>query len=103
LATTPVGDELTRLVRRWHELPLDQALSYAGQVRALAQHLADRVADLSGRSRQPLPDLGPAVVMDQLSVMVYDALEAGLPELGEPLAESLAALRRTLAPTLGPR
>jgi hypothetical protein len=40
-----------------------------------------------------VPDLGPAVVMDQLTVLVYDACAAGV---GDRLAERLADLRRTL-------
>lgn len=42
----------------------------------------------------PVPDLGPAVVLDQLRVMAFDAVQAGLDHL---LAERLADLRRTLA------
>ncbi len=42
----------------------------------------------------PVPDLGPAVALDQLRVMTFDAVQAGL---GQPLAERLADLRRTLA------
>jgi hypothetical protein len=38
-----------------------------------------------------VPDLGPGVVIDQLTVMVFDAGQAGL----DPAAE-LVALRRAL-------
>jgi hypothetical protein len=41
-----------------------------------------------------VPDLGPRVVMDQLTVMVFDAVQAGL----DPKAE-LVELRHKLART----
>jgi hypothetical protein len=83
--------ELGRLVERWQQLSLDQALSCAPAVRPVVQQLADAVADVEGRPRVPVPDLGPGVVMDQLTVMVFDAAEAGL----DPTAE-LRDLRRAL-------
>ncbi len=72
------------MVRRWQQLPLDHALSCMPRVRVLLD-------DLAGRA---VPDLGPAAVMDQLTVLVYDASEAG----GDPadLATRLAGLRRDL-------
>ena len=82
------------MVERWHQLPLDRALRYAGPVRELVQRLADEVAEAGGRDPWPVPDLGPAAVMDQLTVMVYDAVESGV---GATLAEDLAGLRRSLA------
>lgn len=97
--------ELGRLSGRWHQLPLGQALPHVGAVRALAQRYADRAASRTGSPSRALPELGPAVVMDQLAVTVYDLslLDAdpcgparerpgGVPEL----AEELAALRRRL-------
>lgn len=60
------------MVERWRQLPLDHALSRMPLTSALVQQLADRVAGLRDRPARPLPDLGPAVVMDQLTVMVYD-------------------------------
>lgn len=45
------------------------------------------MAKLAG---ERLPDLGPAVVMDQLRVVVHDACSEGR---GAGLAERLAALR----------
>jgi hypothetical protein len=83
--------ELGRLVERWRQLPLDQALSRTPAVRPVVQQLADAVADVEGRPRVPVPDLGPGVVMDQLTVMVSDAAEAGL----DPSA-ALRDLRRAL-------
>jgi len=95
---TPVPEqvsiELQRVVERWHQLPLDRALRYAGPVRELVQRLADEVAEAGGRDPWPVPDLGPAAVMDQLTVMVYDAVESGF---GATLADDLADLRRSLA------
>jgi hypothetical protein len=72
---------------------LDHALSYAGRVRALVQALADEVARSSGVPRFAVPDCGPGTLMDQLTVMVYDASAAALTST---LAEQLATLRREL-------
>jgi hypothetical protein len=69
-----VSTELQRVVRRWQQLPLDRALSRVPSVRAL-------LADLAGDDADRLPDLGPAVVMDQLAVLVHDACTAGGPGL----------------------
>lgn len=74
------------MVRRWQQLPLDHALSCVPAVRRLLD-------DLAG-SAGPVPDLGPGVVMDQLSVLVYDACEAGSQE---PLTARLGELRRSLS------
>lgn len=113
----PARIELGRLAGRWHQLPLGQALSQVGAVRELAQRYADRSAQEAGRPPQPLPDLGPAVAVDQLAVTVYDlcrgTLDAGAilerqppdrrrgvvpvaPELAHELEQDLAALRRRL-------
>ena len=83
--------ELGRLVERWQQLPLDQALSRTPVVRPVVQRLADAVADVDGRPRVPVPDLGPATLLHQLTVMVFDAAQAGL----DPTAE-LRNLRRAL-------
>ena len=71
-----VSTELERVVRRWRQLPLDHALSFAGQVRALVQTLADQAAAATGAPPAEVPDHGPATLMDQLAVMVYDASAA---------------------------
>lgn len=88
-----VSDELRRVVERWHQLPLDHALSRMPSVRVLVQSLADRAAGARGLLARPVPDLGPAVLMDQLTVMVRDAWAAGV---GDDLAARLADLRRSL-------
>lgn len=75
------------MVRRWQQLPLDRALSGMPRVRLL-------LADLAGAAG-PVPDLGPAVVMDQLTVLVYDACESG-GAAASPLAQRLADLLREL-------
>jgi hypothetical protein len=69
-----VGAELERVAQRWRQLPLDRALSYAGRVRALVQSLADEVAAAKGLPATAVPDCGPATLMDQLRVMVYDVI-----------------------------
>ena len=84
--------ELRRLVERWHQLPLDQALLRMPVVRPVVQALADAVAAVEDRPRVEVPDRGPRVVMDQLTVMVHDAGQAGL----DPSAD-LLALRRALS------
>ena len=95
-----VSAELERVVRRWHQLPLDHALSDAGRVRALVQSLADGVA-ATGAGTSVVPDCGPETLMDQLTVMVYDTSAAAVTSaraasLLPTLAESLASLRREL-------
>lgn len=74
-----VSLELGRAVRRWHQLPLDRATELVAGVHVL-------LAEVAG---EPLPDLGPAVLMDQLTVVVYDACagEGSDPHLAERLAE----------------
>jgi hypothetical protein len=85
-----VSDELQRVVRRWQQLPLDHALSRVPTVRLLL----DALAEATGPSHGPVPDLGPGVLMDQLAVLVYDSCLAGR---DEGLATALADLRRALA------
>lgn len=90
-ATSPVpqgvADELRRVVRRWQQLPLDHALRCVPAVREV-------LAGLTPEDVPDVPDLGPAVVMDQLTVLVYDACRAGA---AEGLEAVLAGLRRRLA------
>lgn len=88
-----VATELERVVQRWRQLPLDRALSYAGRVRALVQSLADGVAKATGVPASVVPDCGPATLMDQLTVLAYDASAAAV---ASGLAEDLANLRREL-------
>jgi hypothetical protein len=89
-----VGTELERVVRRWQQLPLDRALPAVPEVAAVVQELADEAARRTGRAVRPVPDLGPGVLMDQVRVMVHDALAAGMPSA--EVAVRLTALRRTL-------
>ncbi|RKT78427.1 hypothetical protein DFJ68_1872 [Terracoccus luteus] len=81
--TVPSGDspippgvavELRRMVERWQQLPLDHALSRSPAVCEAVQRLADRAAVAGGHpdGAPPVPDLGPAVLMDQLTVVVHD-------------------------------
>ena len=100
-----VGTELERVVRRWQQLPLDRALSAVPGVRDVVQGLADAVDAAVGAGcaegmgpapwgSSSVPDLGPAVLMDQLRVMVHDWQQAGLPT--EELLRRLVAVRRSL-------
>ena len=84
--------ELQRLVERWQQLPIDQALSRVPAVRSVIQELADAVADVEGRPHVLVPDLGPRAMMDQLTVTAYDASQAGL----DPTPQ-LERLRRALS------
>jgi hypothetical protein len=83
-----VSTELERVARRWRELPLDHARACVPVVRALVDDLAAPVG--TGRT---VPDLGPAVLLDQLTVLVYDACAAGR---ADDLASRLADLRHAL-------
>ena len=85
-----VADELTRLVRRWQQLPLDQALAFSAPVRAVLR----RYAALT-HPGIPVPDIGPAALMDQLTVLVYDAITAAACSPAEAAAD-VSALRRAL-------
>ncbi|HET7801202.1 MAG TPA: hypothetical protein VFL38_12325 [Humibacillus xanthopallidus] len=91
-----VSDELRRVVERWHQLPLDHALSRMPSVRVLVQSLADRVAGSRGAPARQVPDLGPAAVMDQLTVMVHDLFRARPGTDPAAVAEELAGIRRSL-------
>ncbi|MDN5768423.1 MAG: hypothetical protein L0H78_21770 [Humibacillus sp.] len=91
-----VADELERVVARWHQLPRGRALSHAPMVREVVQSLADDVAGCRGRPPSPVPDLGPATLMDQLQVMVFDLFD-GRPDTNPALiAEQLSGIRRSL-------
>ena len=96
-----VQTELEREVERWRQLPLDHALSYAARVRALVQSLADGVAEANGVHTSTVPDRGPATLMDQLTVMVYDASATSTAVTSTTAASTLATdltnLRRALA------
>ncbi len=81
--------ELDRIRTRWAQLSLDRARGSLPLVRALLDDLAARTAG-PGAS---VPDLGPAVVPDQLAVLVWDACAAGA---GHDITTRLAELRRAL-------
>jgi hypothetical protein len=102
--------ELDRIRRRWAELPLEQAQARMPLLRRLLADLASRSSPLTaepaprwptspapaeGECSQsvPVPDLGPAVVVDQLAVLVWDAYAAGR---GDGIPERLVAARRAL-------
>ena len=80
--------ELDRIRRRWAELPLERAESRMPVLRRL-------LADLTPRcDPQPVvPDLGAAVVVDQLSVLVWDAYADGR---GDGIPGLLTTARREL-------
>ena len=84
------------MVERWQQLPLDHALSRMPLVRDLVQSLADRVAGLRGRARSLVPDLGPAIVIEQLRVMVFDACAASPDADPTDLANELRGIRQAL-------
>jgi len=65
----------------------------------LIQSLADRVAEVNGAASAAVPDLGPATMIDQLTVMVYDAsaLAVTPPAATPSLVAALTALRREIS------
>jgi hypothetical protein len=65
-------------------------------VRVLVQSLADRVAEARGVAARPVPDLGPAAVMDQLTVMVHDLFRVEPGTDPAVVAGELAGIRRAL-------
>ena len=72
------------MLQRWRQLPLDHAQARMPSVRQLLDDLSPG---------QAVPDLGPSVVMDQLTVLVYDACVAGEPgRIQSRLRELLRAL-----------
>ncbi len=82
------------MARRWQQLPLERALAATASVRTLVQELADEVAVADRLPVEPVPDLGPAVLIDQLRVMVFDHRRAGLD--GAVLLDQLTTLRRSI-------
>ena len=82
--------ELDRIRRRWAELPLAQA---EGRMPLLRRLLAD-LAPRSAEATATVPDLGPGVVVDQLTVLVWDAYAGGR---GDGIPELLTRARRDLA------
>ncbi len=100
--------ELDRIRRRWAELPLAQAEARMPVLRRLLADLAPRSSRLIAEnppadvgsdpapvaeSQSVVPDLGPAVVVDQLTVLVWDAYASGR---GDGIPELLTAARRGL-------
>ena len=85
----PARTELDRIRRRWEQLPLAQAERRMPLLRRL-------LADLAARSvpGATVPDLGPGVVVDQVSVLVWDAYAGGQ---GDGLPDLLTAARRDLS------
>lgn len=103
--TPEARTELSRLAVRWQQLPLDRALERVPLVRAAAQRFADDVCHRRGLPPVPVPDLGPAALIDQLTVLVYDASRARRTSgdstadparTGGGIAQDLADLRRAL-------
>ncbi len=79
-----VEAELRRIALRWAQLAFASAADRMPLVHSVVEALAG----------EPVPDLGPAVVIDQLRVVAYDACVAGAHEAD--IATRLVALRRSL-------
>ena len=58
----------------------------------MLQHLADTAADAEGRDRRPVPVIEDRALGDQLTVLVADALQAGVAPAD--VHARLVALRR---------
>lgn len=106
--------ELDRIRRRWAELPLGQAEDRMPLLRQLLVDLAPRTLPRLIANHPPsgaaprgpevggsqevgevvVPDLGAAVVVDQVTVLVWDAYAAGL---GDGIPELLTQARRALS------
>lgn len=80
--------EVDRIRRRWSELTLDTAGAAAPAVRAVVEAIAGRIAPEAA-----VADLGPAVLPDQLAVVVWDAYAA---DLGDGVVDLVRAARRAL-------
>ena len=100
-----VATELERVVQRWHQLPMGRALSCSASVGALVQSLADGVAEVTGVPASAVPDCGPATLIDQLTVLVYDVCAAAANSArtstlastsASSLVQDLVSLRREL-------
>lgn len=90
---TGVAAELRRVTDRWRALPLAEAGRRTATLRALVDDLAAATAPGAG----PVPDLGPAVLPDQLTVLVLDAWAAAADDReAEGLEARLADVRRAL-------
>ena len=78
--------------------PLPDGRSRGAAAIALAQAMADRAADLAGRSRQQLPDLPDASAGDAIAVCATDLVEElrgphADEAVGRVCAEAVAELR----------
>ena len=88
--------ELDRIRRRWTELPLAQAESRMPVLRDLVETLTTRSVPPTTPGPRAVPqvaDLGPAVVVDQVTVLVWDAYAAGS---GDGIPALLTEVRRAL-------
>ncbi len=101
--------ELDRIRRRWGELPLERAEAGMPLLRRVLADLAPRssrlladdpreetvsaAADVGDPQSVAVPDLGPAVVVDQLTVLVWDAYATGR---CDGIPQQLATARREL-------
>jgi hypothetical protein len=94
----PVPDEvrrdLRRIADRWITLPVGDAVGAAASLRRTAAGLVEATAVAAGADPADLPDLGPAVVVDQFVVAVYDACAAGVDraEVSSVVAEARRSL-----------
>ena len=89
--------EADRVVERLRTMPLARLSTSAPGARALAQRLEDRSAELSGRERREVPDVGDAAVGDQVAVMVADLLRLRpTPHQCAEAADEVARYRREL-------
>ena len=80
--------ELERIRRRWSELPPERLGPVVPLVREVLADLAARTAPGT-----PVPDLGDAVLAEQLTVLTWDAYAEGD---GDGVEVTLTQVRRSL-------
>jgi hypothetical protein len=87
-------------LRRWTAdgwaVPAVGGGTRADAAAATVQRLADLGADAEGRPRLAVPALGPAVLADQLAVLVDDIARTGDPAAIAAATAELAALKTAL-------
>ncbi len=87
---------MRRVVDRWHQLPIDHALLVCRPCGPSSRAWLTERPPSAAAAVRPVPDLGPAVLMDQLVVVLHDLFEAD-PDADAPAVSlELSGIRRSL-------